>query len=807
MTKKRFLLIDLPVLLTLIFLGWLMLRSVPDSGEGPEESAPPVLDLVEALPAADFVADTPHFVFGSEQGKHHYQEVDLRYHSGCAGWYSLRDEENNKELALLLGGRGEFRMTVLNPGPSVLELQGGAVEGGENDPAELRVYLSDRFIGKGHLPRGREPVAARFPIAEGMLEAGDNYFRVEVEGGVEGDLPLPAFPVIISAFMVSARLEDVSAPDPPRPIAIPRQGPDGKPALIQASGSLLHYYYNPEAGERLQGSVRVKTKPLKVAVRVTSADGEEKELFSRVLTPDQGSVDLDLDLSVFPGKVCRLTLQSGVAGASKAGVYARWEAPAIYKRDSIPARGEDADTAAGTTAPSIADKPNILVILLDAASTFFFESLAGSPGATPAADALAEDSVIFTQAVVPAPYTLPSVGSLMTGRLPDRHGVLWHASRDGRNVKLAGEVDTLASVLKQAGYATCAVVTNPNAAGLYGYDRGFDRYEELFKNPDLWSEGVEPEPALESAKTFIRQAQAQDRGPFFLYVHLFQPHAPYKPPADYVSRFAKPYEGVVDGGRASIDGFKDLGVPALGPEDFAHLKNLYRANLAFVDDAVGRFIAWLREEGLYDESLIVLCSDHGEAFGEHRSIEHGHHLYEEALRVPLLIKFHDGRFKGKRIEETVGLIDVAPTLAASGGGNPKGLSVDGMDLALLFEDAAACSDRVFIARSDVFKPSFSCRWQDFQFIYDSLNRRSELYRVAEDPRQEKNLIKQECVIAGFLRMRLFSRLEELFEKEQGETIDVTQEFIESVQGLGYTGGRGESPQETGDPWALPIGRR
>jgi arylsulfatase A-like enzyme len=807
MTKKRILLIDLPVLLGIILLGWLLLRSVPETDEGPEDRPPPALDLVDALPAADFEADTPLLLFGSERGQHHYEELDLRYHSGCEGWYSWRDEARGVDLAILLGGRGEFRMTTLNPGPSVLELQGCAVEGGGEDPAGLRLYLNGRLVGNGRLPRGQEPVPVRFPITEGLLEAGENTFRIEVEGGVEGDLPLPAFPVTMSAFMLSARLDEVLAPDPPEPIAVPVQGPEGKPALIQPSGTRLHYYYMGDAGKRLQGSVRVKTKPLKLAVRVLSADGREKELFSRVLTPDQGAIDLDLDLNAFPGQPCRLTLHSGVPGVAKPGVYARWESPQIIETEAPAPEEKDPAGAGGADSPSVAEKTNIFILLLDAASYFFFESLTGSPGATPAADALAADSVIFTQAVTPAPYTLPSVGSLMTGRLPDRHGVLWHASRDGKNVRLAREVDTLASVLKEAGYATCAVVTNPNAAGLYGYDRGFDQYDELFDKPDLWSEGVEPEPALESAKAFIRQARTAGGGPVFLYLHLFQPHAPYQPPAAYTARFTQPYEGVVDGGRASIDGFKDLGVPPLGPEDFEHLKNLYSANLAYVDDAVARFIAWLRSEGLYEDSLIVLCSDHGEAFGEHRSIEHGHHLYEEALRVPLLIKFPKGRVEGRRIDEAVCLTDLAPFLAAAGGGRPEGLSVDGRDLSRLLEEESAWSDRIFIARSDVFKPSYSCRWQGYQYIYDSLNRREELYYVTDDPRQQKNLIDAEPVIAGLLRTRLYERLEALLATERGEKIDVTEEFIEAVQNLGYTGGKREAAQDGGDPWALPIGRR
>lgn len=256
-----------------------------------------------------------------------------------------------------------------------------------------------------------------------------------------------------------------------------------------------------------------------------------------------------------------------------------------------------------------------------------------------------------------------------------------------------------------------------------------------------------------------------------------------------------------------IDGFKHLGKPDLGPDDFAQLKRLYAANLTYVDDAVSGFLNWMRENRLYDSSLIVLCSDHGEAFGEHRTIEHGHHLYDETLRVPLMVKYPNNRHAGLKIERTVSLVDLPPTLAAVGGGDIQGLAEDGMNLGVLLEDEAAWPDRAHLARSDVFKPSFSLRWKGYHYIFDSLNRREELFFMPDDPRQNHDLINERKIIGGYLRTRLYHQLHALLHTQRGEEVEVDETFVQAVEGLGYTGGLGDSRSGQEMDSSLPAGRR
>jgi len=801
--------------------AFLLFRGAPPDEPSPE--SPLIVDLAQSLPAADFSADTAFFYFGAAGGKQHYAELDQRYHERSKGWLSVSEGPKGRSFAFLVGGEGRVRVTRSHPESDWIEMTGCAVEGGEGDHAAMRLFLNDRLVGETELPRGSEPVSLRFDGIRDALIPGDNELRIEVDGGAPVRMDGFDFPLTLSAAFASLRLDGVVPPEPPGPLAVPGRGREEPSALIQPSGTTLSSYHAPGPGEAIAAQVSVKGTPLRVALAAQAAGASAPEQREWVVKPGE-SREISLDLGSLAGKVCRIDLLAGLPGVSKPGAYARWEAPRIVRSGSGAAARAAADGAdaalrpAGSVVPPDEEKPSIVVILLDAASTLFFQSLTGEAGAAPGADRLARDAVAFPEALTPAPYTLPAVGSIFTGCLPDRHGVVWNASRDGQNLRLAPKRRTLASALQREGYATLAVVTNPNAAAFYGYGDGFDRYEELFNNPNLWEEGVAPDAAVEQAQALIALHRAAAGGkPFSLYLPLFQPHEPYDPPAPFKERFVKPYQGAADGSRAVIDGFKDRGIPDLSPADFDHLRELYAANLAYADDAAARFVEWLRDQGLYEKSLIVLCSDHGEAFGEHRSIEHGHHLYEEALRVPLLVKYPGNRHAGEAVRETVCLTDLAPTLVAAAGGELESGFDDGVDLTPRVEageGGAACARkaRVFLARSDVFRPSFSLRRSGYHYIFDSLNRGQELYDLSRDPRQERNLVRDEPIMAGYLRTQLFHRLVELFRSQEGETVSVSEEFIQAIESIGYTGGRGApsqgAPGEGGaDLFILPGGRR
>lgn len=210
---------------------------------------------------------------------------------------------------------------------------------------------------------------------------------------------------------------------------------------------------------------------------------------------------------------------------------------------------------------------------------------------TPALDALGRDSIVFTNAYSNVPLTLPSHAALLTGLLPFENGV-----RDNIGFRLAPARRTLATLLQSASYATGAAVSSYVLRADRGLAAGFDYYDDSMpNNPTRERAGMESAAALAKWGGAVR-----DR-PLFLFLHIYEPHAPYTPPEPFASRYASaPYDG----------------------------------EIAAADAAVGSFVDFLKRAGLYDRAILVFLSDHGEGLGDHGEEEHGVFLYREALRVP-----------------------------------------------------------------------------------------------------------------------------------------------------------------------------
>jgi len=244
--------------------------------------------------------------------------------------------------------------------------------------------------------------------------------------------------------------------------------------------------------------------------------------------------------------------------------------------------------------------------------------------ATPAIDALRRDGVLFARAYAPVPLTFPSHASLLTGLLPGEHGV-----RDNTGYTLdAKGLPYLPRQLRAAGYATGAAVSALVLARGTGLAEGFDVYEDSF----TWQAGTllgqVQRPGGETLAAVRPWLRARGTGPFFLFLHLYEPHSPYAPPEPYASRYPRPYDG----------------------------------EIAAADAIVGELVAELRAIGAYDRALVLLLSDHGEGLGDHGEQEHGILLYREALQVPLVLKLPGARAAGATVETPVQLLDVPPTL-------------------------------------------------------------------------------------------------------------------------------------------------
>lgn len=296
---------------------------------------------------------------------------------------------------------------------------------------------------------------------------------------------------------------------------------------------------------------------------------------------------------------------------------------------------------------------------------------------TPHIDGLAKDGLRSSQCVAHAPTTLASHASLLTSLLPQHHG-----ASIPRESRLSEQAVTLAEVLTEHGYRTASFNGGIQLDAAYGLDRGFEVYESARSHDAHAPALTGPEDRLRDGVERAIHWLDETPEPFFLFLHSYEIHHPYTPDPEYLQLFDAGYEGDLPD-HISVELLERINAdPApLPPEDLAHIVHAYDAELRSADEAIGQLIAYLQERSLYDDTLIVVTSDHGEEFGEHGEVGwHAHSLYDELLLVPLIIKFPGSRLAGVVEDGQARGIDVAPTaLAALGIEAPA--SYTGRDLA------------------------------------------------------------------------------------------------------------------------------
>lgn len=272
---------------------------------------------------------------------------------------------------------------------------------------------------------------------------------------------------------------------------------------------------------------------------------------------------------------------------------------------------------------------------------------------SPNIDRLAANGVLFLHNASQSSWTLPSFASLLTSLYPHQHG-----ASTGLN-QIRTEFPTLGSILIDRGYATGALVNSRVLNPELKLDRGFEFYSA-------------PGPVPRLADEDTRQALAwidQQKKPFFFFVHYFDPHEPYAPPAPYDTLYDPSYGGGLNR-RAFVlqDEFPEIAsrdferMGSATPEDWAHINALYDGEIAFMDAAVGELVRGLERRGLLKRTLLVLMGDHGEEFYEHKAFGHGHSMHCEVINVPLVFSLPRVISRGARISDQTRTIDIMPTI-------------------------------------------------------------------------------------------------------------------------------------------------
>jgi arylsulfatase A-like enzyme len=304
----------------------------------------------------------------------------------------------------------------------------------------------------------------------------------------------------------------------------------------------------------------------------------------------------------------------------------------------------------GCRGPALPAQPHVVVFLLDAARADHFGSYGYGRDTTPHADAFARGATRYTQAISEGAYTYASIAALFTGQPPERTGLL--------EARLAerGRFELLAQVARAAGYRTYGYSENPYVSRDFALDEGFDVFDPAFRGRDPRGlPALDGEAGIDAALDFLAQG---DSRPLFAYLHLIRPHNPYAPTPAQAGRFGS--HDPAAGSTAALRALDRRG--AASARELGNTVALYDENLASADAAFGRLIRGLGERGLEDETVVVLASDHGEAFLEHERMLHNTTVYDEMIHVPLLVRV-PGQPPGV-VDSPVQLADLGAVLRA-----------------------------------------------------------------------------------------------------------------------------------------------
>lgn len=405
---------------------------------------------------------------------------------------------------------------------------------------------------------------------------------------------------------------------------------------------------------------------------------------------------------------------------------------------------------------------NVLLVTLDTTRADHVGCYGDEDALTPTLDALAEEGVVFENAYVTVPLTLPAHASILTGLYPPENGI-----QDNGRGRLDPELPNLAESLRQAGYSTGAFLASVVLHSRYGLDHGFDVYDDDMAGGE--QHGHESH-LMRNADIVVDRALAwltgQREKPFFCWVHLFDPHAPYDSHEEvFRDRFRdRPYDG----------------------------------DIAFADLHVGRLIAHLKDRGLYEHTLIVVVGDHGEGLGEHQEDEHGFMLYNSTARVPLIVSAPELCQPGHRVSTPVSQVDILPTvltcldLRSDESDLISGRSLSAALLGSKLEPVACYMETQAPYHAFGWAPLASVANETWKYVKTA---REELYNLKEDPDELNNLAVSQPEQLQEMQ-ELFVEVQQSMNVHTAGDVMLTDDERQKLESLGYlSAGREQNPQD------------
>lgn len=421
----------------------------------------------------------------------------------------------------------------------------------------------------------------------------------------------------------------------------------------------------------------------------------------------------------------------------------------------------------GLTACGRPPRHNVVLVTFDTTRADHFRAYGNEGITTDVVDGLAADGVLFERAYSAVPVTAPSHSTILTGKYPPAHGV-----RDNGLFVLTESHMTLAEILKSEGYATAASVASFPLDSQFGLDQGFDLYDDHFTGSyeNLLGHRIQAKSGIyfdERKAAQVNEAifpwlEAHHEQPFFLWLHYFDPHHPLTPPSPY---------------------------------DQLYAQDLYKGEIAYADESLGTVVDRLRELGVWDDTILVMTSDHGEGLGEHNEMTHSTLTYNSTLHVPLVMRIPEGP-KGRRVSSRVGTVDIMPTLLdLLGLDRPD--DVQGQSLVPMIEDPAGdTTPRTLYA--ETLAPRFSHSLGELRVLFHRqfkyiFGPRPELYDIAADPQESRNLIADEDATAAGMHQRLEAFLAEHGVQDPEALMEVDESTRARLEALGYIQTEGGVP--------------
>ncbi len=717
------------------------------------------IPITSAFASAVFVADAPSLDLAdpaATPGGH--PQVWLK-----EGWSSPEPRH-----IWAVGSRSTLAIVLPWTGASVLRLDCRPSAGRPDDPdPQIRVRLNGKPVGAFPLDRGWQTLEVSLPLQHtitgvNVLELGYAYHHSPNELGDGTDERSLA--VCFRRIALEPRGTGATARDPQPPVVIDstqpavrirRSGRIAVPLRLPPSARSLGLRLEaPASADSEWPTVQLSMMDLEAAITpLGTAEWRQSEAVSMA--------ELTVPLDAWSSSTATLLID--VHGAVD---------PDITLTDpritAVEPRREARRIAASTP------RPDIVVLILDAARPDHMGCYGYHRDTTPRIDALARESLVFEDAFTLAPYTLCSIPTVITGLSFLRHGVT-----EPPQVLDDGAV-TIAERLSAAGYATIALSSMPYNSPELNFHQGFDEFIEAWTGVPF-EEGMLPERVTRLA--LERLERHRDDHPIFMMLHYLPPHEPYFPGAEHDRFGDTTYDGPVTPGWDTMAG--TVKKMQLRPTDLDRLISLYDANLRRADAAIGALLDGLQARPRWQDTVVLIVADHGEAFFEHGELGHNSTVYDEMLRVPFILRVPD-RYSAHQPSTTqlVSLADVTPTLLALAGLAPDP-AFDGVRILPTAEELSRPHHRALISRTAGTRPTYGVRTLRWKAML-SPHEAPRLYDLSNDPGETVDVSGAHPFVVTAMRAVLRDEIRRATARGALEdTGDISDEQRRRLRSLGY----------------------